>query len=93
MTAKNLDHLRGDIEILRYVKQKESELKELKEKSRAAIEAELGDAEWGNLDGEPAIHWSSFKRTILDQKAIKEHEPEIVALYMKTNIVRKMEIL
>lgn len=93
MTSKPLDHLRAQVEILRWVKQKRAELKELEDGARAAVEAELGDTELGTLDGEPAIRWSSSKRTILDQKAIKEFEPEIAANYMTTSVVKRFEVL
>jgi len=89
----NLNHLRAQVEILRMVKQKKAELKELEEMARSAVEAALGDEEWGEVDGEPAIHWSSFKRNALNQKAIQENEPDIAALYTTTSVVRRFEIL
>lgn len=92
MSTKDLDGLRAQVEILRIVKEKKAELKELEETARAAVEAELGDAEWGTLDGEPAVHLSTYKRTSFDLKAFKKVLPGVAEEYMTTTVVNRFEV-
>lgn len=93
MSAVDLNSVRAAVEILRWAKLRKAEIKELEENARATVESALGDAELGLVDGVPAIKWKSSKRTALDQKALKEHCPDIVAEFMKTTEVRRFEII
>jgi predicted phage-related endonuclease len=93
MSAVNLNSVRAAVEILHWAKLRKAEIKELEENARATVESALGDAELGTVDGVPAIKWGSYKRTALDQKALKQARPEIVAEFQKTTEVRRFEIL
>lgn len=93
MTTKDLDNVRAQVALLQHCKKKEAELKELKDRARAAVEDAMGDAEHGVLDGEPVIHWPHLKQRRLDQKALKEKEPELVEEYTTTHSIRRFEVL
>lgn len=91
--TKNLDHLRPQIDVLRFCKNRKAELKALEDTARAAVEAALGDDEEGTLDGEPAIRWPTFKQHVLDQKALKDDHPEIIEDFMTTIVKRRFSVL
>ena len=88
-----LDAIKAHIDILVHCRNKQAELGQMIEKSRAAIEEALGDDEIGTLNGEPVIRWRHQKVTHLDQKALKEAHPEIVAEFQTTSTQRRFEIL
>jgi predicted phage-related endonuclease len=88
-----LDHIKAHVDILKYVARKEAELKEMKERSRAAVEEALGENEIGTIDGEPAIRWGHQKVNRLNQRALKNDHPEIVAEYTEANAQRRFEVL
>ena len=88
----DLGALRAQIAILRHVKEKEAELKELKENARAAIEEAMGDEELGTLDGDVVVRWKRQKRTALSQKLLKEMYPEAFASCQDTIETRRFEI-
>jgi predicted phage-related endonuclease len=91
--ATNLDPIRGQIEILRFVKARKAELKELEDRARAAIEAAMGDAEEGTLDGKVAITWKTAKRRSLDQKALARDHPDLVEEYKTVSPYRRFEVV
>lgn len=88
-----LDHVKSHIEILRYVKRKEAELKEISERSRAAIEEALGDNEIGTIDGHTAVRWKYIKSNRLNQRALKAEQPDIVAQYTEASESRRFEVI
>ena len=88
-----LDHIRAHVDILKFVASKEAELKEMKERSRAAVEEALGENEIGTVDGEPVVRWGHQKVNRLNQKALKAERPEIVAEYTEATSQRRFEIL
>jgi predicted phage-related endonuclease len=92
MGTVNLNDQRAQVEILRWCKAREAEIADMKAQARAAVEAALGDNDAGTIDGELAITWRTQKRKALDQKALKEHEPEIHESYTKTTEVRRFEV-
>jgi predicted phage-related endonuclease len=77
MTSVDLESVRNQVAILRYVKEKQSELKELEDRARTAIEEMMGTADVGMLDDEPAIHWTTFKSRRLNQQYLKTRFPEV----------------
>ena len=92
MSTVNLNDLRAQVEILRWVKAREKELADMKATARDAVEAALGDNEAGTIDGERAVTWRTQKVRRLNQKALKEHEPEIAENYTEVNEQRRFEI-
>jgi predicted phage-related endonuclease len=88
-----IDHVRAHVDILRACKRKQSELNEMVERSRAAVEEALGENEFGTVDGEPAIRWGHQKVNRLNQKALKAERPEIVAEYTEASEQRRFEVL
>lgn len=93
MTSVNLEGVRAHIEVLRYVREREAELAELKANSRAVVEAVMGENETGTLDGDVAVTWKRSKRTALDQKALREAEPDTFAAFKTTTEVRRFEVV
>ena len=89
----SLDHIKGHVDILRYAKVKQAEITEMVERSRAAVEEALGENEIGTVAGEPAVRWIHTKANRLNQKALKEEHPEIVAQYTEANAQRRFELL
>lgn len=90
---KNLNELRGQVEILKYCKAKRAELKELEDNAKAAIQDALGDDDAGTVDGELAVTWKSSKRTTLDQQYLKKTFPQVVAECQVTTEVRRFEVV
>lgn len=93
MSRVNLDNLRAQLELLRFVKDKRAELKQLEENARAAIEAELGDSDEGTLDDHVVVTWKSYKRNALDQKMLRDAYPEIYEACKRVTEVRRFEIV
>lgn len=93
MTAADLESVRPQVEVLRWVKQRQAELEALKAKARDAIEATMGDAEEGTLDGKTVIKWSSYKKRALSQKALKKAYPEAFEECVDTTVVRRFELV
>lgn len=93
MTSVNLDALRVQIEILRSIKARKAELKELEDNHRGAVEDAMGDADTGTLDGEVAIRWGRYKKRTLDQKALADEHPRLVEEFKKTSEVRRFEVV
>lgn len=93
MTSVNLESLRAQIEILRMCKRRKSDLKELEDNARGAVEEAMGEADTGTLDGEVAITWKRHKRRSLDQKALAAAHPETVEEFRTTTEVRKFEVM
>lgn len=89
----SLDHIKAHIDILTFVAAKEAELKEMKDRSRAAVEEALGSQEIGTVDGEPVVRWKHQKVNRLNQKALKNDHPEIVAEYTEASEQRRFELL
>jgi predicted phage-related endonuclease len=92
MSTVNLDSLRAQVELLRWARARKTEIADVERQARDAVEAALGDNEAGTIDGELAVTWRTQKVRRLNQKALKEHEPEIVARYTDTNEQRRFEI-
>ena len=88
-----LDNLKAHLEILRFTRAKISEYQEMADRSKAAIQEALGPSEIGTVEGQPAVKWTHWKVTRLDQKALKAAEPDIVARYMTTTEQRRFEVL
>jgi predicted phage-related endonuclease len=91
--SKDLEPLRAQVAILRFVKAKKAELALLESNARAAIEELLGDDEEGTLDGAAAVRWKTLKRTSLNQKLLKELHPEVAAECQDTTEVRRFELV
>ena len=89
----DLDSVKAHIDILRYCKKKEAELKQMIEMSRAAIEEALGGNEIGTIDGHTAVRWKHIKTNRLNQKALKEEHPNIVAQYTEATEIRRFEVV
>lgn len=88
----DLENLRWAVEALQYVKDRKAELKELEDRARPALEAALGDATEGTLDGHIVVTWKFYKRNTLDQKLLKATYPEIYEACRSLTEVRRFEL-
>ena len=88
-----LDNLKSHIDILRYVKKKQAELKEIEERSRSIIEEAMRDNEIGTIEGQTAVRWKHIKTNRLNQKALKADRPDLVAQYTEASETRRFEII
>jgi len=95
MSSVKLDALRAQVEILRHVKQREAELKELKAQAREQIEELMAhsDADEGTIDGRPVISWRHYKRKALNQKLLKQLHPDVYAECEDTTEYSRFEVL
>lgn len=93
MTNVDLESVRGPIDVYRWIKLRQAELKELETTTRAAIEAAMGDADTGTLDDKPVISWLTYKKRQLNQKALKENLPELAETYTEVKEVRRFELV
>lgn len=92
MKPVNLESVRASVEILRMVKRKQADLKELEAEHRGAVEEALGDNDEGELDGEVVVKWTRFKSRSLNQKALKEANPDLVENYYELSEKRRFEV-
>lgn len=91
--AKDLESVRGAIEILRMCKTNASKLKELETSARDAIEEAMGEEEIGKLDGEVVITWTHSKRRQFQQKKMAEEHPEIAVEFTELTETRTFKLV
>lgn len=89
----DLTAIAAQVELLKYCKRKEAELKAIAQQARSAIEEALGDSEIGTVGGEEVVRWRHIKTHRLDQKALKADHPDIVAGYTEAVETRRFEVL
>jgi predicted phage-related endonuclease len=89
----SIDHIAAHVEVYKHAKAKADEFAAAAQRSREKIEEALGENEIGTVDGEPVVRWSHQKVNRLDQKALKEDHPEIVAEYTKLHAQRRFEVI
>lgn len=93
MSRVNLDELRAQLEILRFIKDKRAELKQLEETARETIELALGDNDEGTLDGHVVVTWKTHKRKALNQKLLRDTYPDIYENCKDVTEVRRFEVV
>lgn len=78
-----LDDVKGWVDVLRTVKARRAELDEVEAKARAEIEAILGTAETGTVDGKPVLTWKWGKPPRrFDQAKFKAEHPDLASQYV-----------
>jgi predicted phage-related endonuclease len=93
MTIRNLDSVRAQVEMLRYVRRQKAKLKEVEDLARPAVEEAMGGADVGTLDDEIVIRWGTYKSRRLDQKALADAHPDIVEEFKVASEQRKFEVV
>jgi hypothetical protein len=77
-----LDDIKGWVDVLRTVRARRAELDEVEAKARAEIEAVLGAAETGTVDGKPVLTWKWGKPPRrFDQTRFKAEHPDLASAY------------
>jgi predicted phage-related endonuclease len=89
----DLEKVRPQVEMLRWVRERRAELKELEDVARAAVEEALGDSTEGTLDGHSAVAWRYHKRNALDQKVLRTSFPDIYEVCKRVTEIRRFEVL
>lgn len=85
----SLDSLRDVLNAYSLAAAEIEKWKTIQAQARAAIEAALGDAEVGTVDGVKAVTWTSSERTSLDTKKLQADLPaDVLAPYLRTTVVR-----
>lgn len=54
-----------------------------KQRAENALKAMMGNATVGLLGGKPAVRWTRYTTQVLDQQALREAHPEIVAAFTR----------
>jgi hypothetical protein len=93
MTNVDLEKVRDQVELLRWTKVRQAELKELEAAARDDVENIMGNADTGTLDGKPVIKWSTYKKRQLNQKMMREEIAEIAEAYTELIDVRRFELV
>lgn len=88
----DLNDVRGQVEILKWCKAKRAEIAELEKQAKEVVQAALGDAEFGSIDGELAVTWKTTKRRALDQKLLAELYPDVAEECKSVTEVRRFEV-
>lgn len=87
--AVQLDALREHLNAYSLAAAEIEKWKTIQAQARIAIEAALGDAEVGTVNGQKAITWAHSERTSLDTKRLQAELPaEVLAPYLRTTVVR-----
>jgi predicted phage-related endonuclease len=89
----DLESVRAQVLLLRWIKSRQAELKELEAAARGAVEDAMGHRSIGLLDGEEVIRWGSHKRTSFDQKAFGDAHPDLLEAYRTSREVRRFEVI
>lgn len=91
--AVEIDTLKAQFALLQYVREKKAELSEIESSAKAAIQAALGDAEAGTIDGRIAVTWKNVKRRAVDQQKLKQLHPEVAEECMTVSESRRFEFV
>ena len=59
---------------------------------KAAIQDALGDYEVGTVHGLPVVTWTHHTRHALDQKALREAQPDVYHRFVKASTVRRFTL-
>jgi glutamine phosphoribosylpyrophosphate amidotransferase len=93
MSDVNLENIRGQVEILIYVKQKMRELKEVQDKATEAIQQVMKVGDIGYLDDEPVVQWGEHKANTFDQAAFAEDYPDLLEQYKSQKARTRFEVV
>lgn len=90
--STDISHLRAQVEILRWARQKKAEIAELEHNAKEAIQAAIGDDDTGTIDGDEAVTWKTHKRRSLDQSYVKNRYPDVYAEAQTVSEIRRFEV-
>lgn len=79
--------------VYRQAQDRIAELETLIKDLRARIEAVLGDAETGLVDGRPAVRWTRITRRALDQKLLREGYPDLYEACLVEQVSRRFTLV
>lgn len=88
----DITDLVGHVQTLQQIKNKQAELKELREQLEQTIKDRLGDHEAGTVDGVTVVTWKRIKRTALNQGLLKRLHGAVFAECQEVSEVRRFEV-
>lgn len=88
----DLTEQRAFIEVMKACKQRITELENMHDLARAAVEEAMGDDEIGQIDDKTVVTWKKYKTRRLNQQYLKQKFPEVREECMETTESRKMEL-
>lgn len=68
------------------------QLEEAKKQARSHIEAALGDAEVGLVDGQPAVRWTFVHSTRVDLRKLRDQAPDLVEQCTVPTVTRRFTL-
>lgn len=77
---------------LLYIRQCDAQIKQLEEAKAVArkhVEAALGDAEVGTVDGQPAVRWTWVRSSRFQTTKFREQHPDLYAEYTSAQVTRR----
>ncbi|GLE59570.1 hypothetical protein NJBCHELONAE_48830 [Mycobacteroides chelonae] len=89
----DIKHLAEQVNRLRWVKEQEASLKEVKEEASAAIKEALGNDTEGTIDGEIVVKYTEVKSNRLDQKLLGKLYPAVLAECKGVSVSRRFEVV
>lgn len=89
----DIKHLAEHVNRLRWVKEQEASLKEVKEEASAAIKEALGTDTEGTIDGEIVVKYTEVKSNRLDQKLLGKLYPAVLAECKSLSVSRRFEVV
>lgn len=69
------------------------QLKEAEDTLKATLCQQLGDAEFGTINGNLVVSWKTAKRTAFDQKRFESEHPALAEKFKKTTTYRTFRVL
>lgn len=81
------------LEALAGVNAEIKQLKEAEDALKATLCQQLGDAEFGTIDGTLVVSWKTAKRTAFDQKRFEAEHPALAEKFKKTTTYRTFRVL
>lgn len=75
------------------VRERSKEISKMEDELKAQICLLLGEAEFGMVNGEPAISWKTAQRTTFDAKKFEQDHPALYNKYKTTTPYRTVRVL
>lgn len=88
----DLSHLKGEVDLLGYVKRERARLKEIEDHVKPKIIEALGSEDVGTINGQVVVTIKHVKSNKLDQKLLKSLHPEVHAECMSITESTRFEV-
>ncbi|MFA4083641.1 hypothetical protein ONA92_18255 [Mycobacteroides salmoniphilum] len=89
----DLSHVKGEVDLLGYVKRERARLKEIEDYAKPAVIEALGVDDEGTINGEVVARRKHIKTNRLDQSLLKSLHPEVHAECMSVSESTRFELV